>query len=140
MEEIFEAKNNDEEALDQDSSALSIRLNKKTKNVSDEEFMEKACTHCGIHEKKIRTDEEKKALLNRLKRAEGQVKGIERMIENNAYCPDVIMQSSAAINALNSFNKALLACHIKNCVADDIRAGNDETIDELTNLVQKLMK
>lgn len=99
-----------------------------------------SCPHCGIHDKKIRTDEEKKALMNRLKRAEGQVKAIEKMIENDAYCPDVIMQSSAAINALNSFNKALLACHIKNCVADDIRAGNDATIGELTELVQKLMK
>ncbi len=110
----------------------------KGDNVIEEE--QRTCPHCGIHDKKIRTDEEKKALLNRLKRAEGQVRSLEKMIENDAYCPDVIMQSSAVINALNSFNKALLAAHIKNCVADDIRAGNDATIDELTELVQKLMK
>lgn len=119
---------------------LEIAVDAENAAVETEEEERGSCPHCGIHDKKIRTDEEKKALLNRLKRAEGQVKAIEKMIENDAYCPDVIMQSSAAINALNSFNKALLACHIKNCVADDIRAGNDATIGELTELVQKLMK
>ena len=62
------------------------------------------------------------------------------MVEEDAYCPDILIQVSAANAALNSFNKVLLSNHIRTCVADDIRAGNDETIDELVNTLQKLMK
>ena len=62
------------------------------------------------------------------------------MVENNAYCPDILIQSSAAASALNSFNKTLLGCHIRGCVAEDIRNGRDETVDELCNVLQKLMK
>ena len=87
-----------------------------------------------------RTEEEKKNLLVRLRRAEGQIRGIEKMVENDMYCPDILVQVSAVQSALNSFNKVLLACHIKGCVADDIRAGKDEAVDELVTLLQKLMK
>ena len=90
--------------------------------------------------KKLRTDEEKELLIKRLKRAEGQIRGIEKMIESDAYCPDILVQVSAVTAALNSFNKELLSCHIRTCVADDIRSGKDEAIDELTKLIQKLMK
>lgn len=82
----------------------------------------------------------KKALLNRLKRIEGQVRGIEAMIENDAYCNDVLIQSAAVNAAMNAFNKELLASHIRGCVARDIREGRDEVIDELVTTLQKLMK
>lgn len=98
-----------------------------------------ACPACsGKHVK--RTPEEQKALLTRLRRVEGQIRGIEKMVEMDAYCPDILIQVSAATSALNSFNKQLLACHIRGCVATDIRNGNDETIDELCSVLQKLMK
>ena len=90
--------------------------------------------------KKERTDEEYKKLIHRLNRIEGQVKGIKRMVEQNAYCTDILIQVSAINSALNSFNKELLANHIKTCVADDIRQGKDDTIDDLVKTLQKLMK
>ena len=102
-----------------------------------EEMME--CPHCGTKHKK-RTEEEKKALLLRLKKAEGQIRGIEKMVESDMYCPDILIQVSAVTSALNSFNKELLAAHIRSCVAEDIREGNDAAIDELVNVMQKLMK
>ena len=79
-------------------------------------------------------------MLYRLSRIEGQVRGIKRMVEEDAYCVDIITQVAAVNAALNSFNKVLLTNHIKTCVAKDIREGNDEVIDELTALLQKLMK
>lgn len=99
----------------------------------------KTCPHCSTRHKE-RTDEEKKKLLTRLKKAEGQIRGIQKMIEDDLYCPDILIQVSAVTSALNSFNKELLACHIRSCVADDIREGKDEAIDELVNVLQKLMK
>ena len=100
---------------------------------------EPACPHCGERHKK-RSPEEQKALLTRLKKAEGQIRGIEKMVENDAYCPDILIQVSAETNALNSFNKALLACHIKSCVSEDIRKGDDQAIDEFVKVLQKLMR
>ena len=100
---------------------------------------ENTCPHCGERHKK-RTAEEQKALLTRLKKAEGQIRGIEKMVENDAWCPDILIQVSAVTNALNSFNKELLASHMKSCVVNDIRAGKDEVIDELVATLQKIMK
>jgi len=96
------------------------------------------CPHCVKH--KTRTPDEQKVLMTRLKKIEGQIRGIEKMVETDAYCPDILIQVSAATSALNSFNKVLLQCHIRSCVAEDIRAGKDEVIDELCNVLQKLMK
>ena len=97
------------------------------------------CPYCsGKH--KERDDTEKKDLMNRLKRIEGQVRGVEGMLENGAYCTDILMQVSAITSALNSFNKVLLGNHVKTCVAENIRSGNDEVIDELVTTLQKLMK
>lgn len=93
-----------------------------------------------VHDKKERPDEEKKKLLNRLKRIEGQIRGIENMVEKDSYCPEIVVQVSAVNSALNSFNKELLARHIRGCVADDIRNGNDDTIEELVRVLQKVMK
>ncbi len=87
-----------------------------------------------------RSEEETKRLMMRLNRIEGQIRGIKRMVEENAYCPDILVQVSAVTNALYSFNKELLACHIKGCVTEDIREGHEETVDELVNVLQKVMK
>ena len=95
---------------------------------------------CCSERHKDRSEEEKKKLMNRLKRIEGQIRGIEGMVEKNAYCPDILVQVSAVNAALNSFNKELLAKHIKTCVVDDIKEGHDETIDELVKVLQKVMK
>lgn len=96
------------------------------------------CECC--HKTKERTQAEYKALINRLNRIEGQIRGIKNMVENDAYCTDIITQVAAANAALNSFNKELLANHIRTCVSDDIKKGKDETVDELVLLIQKLMK
>ena len=90
--------------------------------------------------KKHRTEKEQKDLMNRLKRIEGQVRGVQKMLENEAYCPDILVQVSAINSALNSFSKTLLASHMKTCVVDDIRAGRDEVVDELVETLQKVMK
>ena len=87
-----------------------------------------------------RSDADKKALLSRLKRIEGQVRGLQGMVEKNAYCPDILVQVSAATSALNSFSKQLLASHIRGCVRRDIMNGDDAAIDELCQLLQRLMK
>lgn len=92
------------------------------------------------HRTKVRTEDEYKSLVHRLSRIEGQIRGIKNMVENNAYCPDILIQAAAAGAALNAFNRELLSNHIRTCVADDIRAGKDETIDELLATMQKLMK
>lgn len=90
--------------------------------------------------KKERSEEEHKALLNRLSRIEGQIRGIRRMVENDAYCTDIVIQVSAVNSALNSFSKVLLANHIKTCVTQDIKDGKEETVDELVEVLAKLMK
>ena len=87
-----------------------------------------------------RSDEERKKLIHRLNRIEGQIRGIRGMVEKDAYCADILIQSAAVNAAVNAFNKELLASHIRGCVARDIRDGKDEVIDELTAILQKLMK
>ena len=94
---------------------------------------------CASHVK-VRSEEDKKALISRLNRIEGQIRGIRGMVEKDAYCIDIITQASAAGSALNSFSKELLGDHIKSCVAEDVRNGNNEKLDELVKTLQKLMK
>ena len=89
---------------------------------------------------KHRSDEEFNDLRNRLNRIEGQVRGVKGMLEKEAYCVDILVQTSAIQAALNAFNKELLGSHIRTCVSDGIREGDDEVIDELVRTVQKLMK
>ena len=98
---------------------------------------QKSC--CG-HKTKDRSPEEYRKLIHRLNRIEGQIRGIRGMVEANAYCPDILMQSAAVTAAMNAFNKELLASHIRSCVARDIRDGTADTIDELVNTLQKLMR
>lgn len=97
---------------------------------------EKKC--CG--RTKHRSEEEYKALINRLNRIEGQVRGIKKMVENDCYCTDILMQVGAVNAALNAFNKVLLANHIRTCVANDIKSGDEKTLEELICVLQKLMK
>jgi DNA-binding FrmR family transcriptional regulator len=97
-----------------------------------------SCPACG--KKTVRDEELKRKLLNRLRRIEGQVRGIEAMIESDAYCSDVLTQSAAVNAALNAFNRELLACHIRGCVKRDLLAGDEGVVDELVETVQKLMK
>lgn len=97
--------------------------------------------HCACCDKKtLRSDEEIKKLINRLNRIEGQVRGIKAMVENDAYCADILIQSQAINAAINSFNKDLLNRHIHTCVLRDIQNGDENAVDELSALVLKLMK
>lgn len=102
-------------------------------------MVENNCCCCS-GKKKDRSEKEYKDLVNRLSRIEGQIRGIKRMLDEDCYCPDIMIQVSAANAALNSFNKVLLANHIRTCVADDIRNGNDDVIDELVTTLGKLMR
>ncbi|MFC2343179.1 MAG: metal-sensing transcriptional repressor [Negativicutes bacterium] len=96
---------------------------------------------CGCcHKTKTRSEAEYKSLVHRLNRIEGQIRGIRKMVEKSAYCPDILVQSAAATAAIQAFNRELLNSHIRSCVATDLRAGKDETVDELVGLLQKLMK
>lgn len=96
------------------------------------------CCHC--HKTKERTEEERRSLINRLSRIEGQVRGLKDMLQRDAYCPDILVQVSAVNAALNSFSKELLSSHIRTCVADGIRQGDEDVIDELVTVLQKVMK
>ena len=98
------------------------------------------CEHCMTAKKTERTDEEKKKLINRLSRLEGQIRGIRSMVENDAYCVDILTQSAAAKQAFNAFNKELLRRHIGGCVTRDIKAGDESTVDELMEIIGKLMR
>ena len=99
-----------------------------------------SCCECGVGRKKRRTQEEVRQLTNRLNRIEGQIRGIKNMLDGDAYCPEILNQVAAANAALNAFGRELLAAHIRTCVAQDIREGHDETIEELLKTLQKLMK
>lgn len=99
--------------------------------------MEKECC---CKKTKVREEKEYKDLINRLNRIEGQIRGIKGMVEKDCYCVDIITQVAAANAALNSFNKVLLENHIKTCVANDIREGKDEAIEELMDTLKKIMK
>ena len=92
------------------------------------------------HKTKMRTPEEYKSLINRLNRIEGQIRGIRKMVEESAYCTDVLVQTSAVSAALSAFNRELLAQHIRTCVVDDILSGDTQTVDELVQTVERLMK
>lgn len=98
---------------------------------------ESVCCNCRT---KIRDEAEQKDLIHRLNRIEGQVRGIRKMVEEHKYCVDILTQVTAVKSALHSFNRELLANHVKTCVVQDIQQGKDETIDELLKIIQKLMR
>ena len=95
---------------------------------------------CQCQRTKIRSEEELKRLFNRLSRIEGQVRGLREMLQKDVYCPDILIQVSAVNAALNSFSKELLGEHLRTCVADGIRRGDEQVVDELVAVLQKLMK
>lgn len=117
---------------------LEDTLETISQEISLEEQEWKGC--CCCKKTKERSEKEYKDLLNRLSRIEGQVRGIKKMVEKDAYCTEILTQVAAVNAALNSFNKVLLANHIKTCVTRDIKEGKEETVDELVILLQKLMK
>lgn len=97
--------------------------------------------NCCCHDKKtIRSEEERKKLINRLSRIEGQIRGIRTMVENDVYCNDILTQSAAVNAAVNAFSRELIGSHLKGCVARDLRDGNDDVIDELLDTLKKMMK
>ena len=93
---------------------------------------------CG--RKSVRSEKDKKTLINRLKRIEGQIRGIEEMIKNDVYCSDILQQSSAAHSALGSFNLELLNLHMHTCVVRDIKDGKEETVDELSDTIKRMFR
>ena len=103
----------------------------------DEAVMNESCPHC---RKKVRDEKERRELMNRLKRIEGQVRGLERMLMEDAYCPDILTQASAVSSAVNSFCRTLLSSHLRTCVTEDIRNGREDAVDELMDTLKKLMK
>ncbi len=94
---------------------------------------------CGARIKK-RSEEEYRSLTNRLNRIEGQIRGIRGMLERDAYCPEILAQAAAANAALSAFSRELLSSHIRSCVVEDIRAEKDGAVDELVEILQKLMR
>ena len=107
--------------------------------ISERSKMEEKTCNCKPRIKE-RSEKEYKDLLNRLNRVEGQVRGIKRMVEENIYCPDILIQVSAVKAALDSFNSELLSNHIRTCVTEDIKNGDESSIDELVATVKKIMK
>lgn len=95
---------------------------------------------CYCEKMKMRTDDEKKALINRLARIEGQVRGIKQMLLEDKYCVDILTQTSATSSALNSFAKEILESHIRSCVAEGVRQGDDEKVEELIRTIERFIK
>jgi DNA-binding FrmR family transcriptional regulator len=87
-----------------------------------------------------RSTEEKKLIINRLNRISGQVKGVNKMIESDAYCNDVLIQLSAIKSSINSLSSHILENHLYNCVTRDLENGEFDTIDELISLFKRFNK
>ncbi len=87
--------------------------------------------------KTCRNDDEKKILKNRLNRIEGQIKGVKKMIDEDSYCNDVLIQLSAIENSVKSLSNYMLEKHLYRCVINDLENGNFEIIDELISLFKK---
>ncbi len=115
------------------------KITEVSEKKEDAAVQESCCCQCS-HKTKERSEKEYRDLMNRLKRIEGQVRGIQGMLEKDAYCTDILVQVAAVNAALNSFNRVLLTNHLHTCVAENVRAGNDEVLDELAGVLQKLMK
>ena len=105
----------------------------------DAAVQESCCCQCS-HKTKERSEKEYRDLMNRLKRIEGQVRGIRAMLDKDVYCADILVQVAAVNAALNGFSKELLSQHVRTCVADDLRAGGTQKLDELLQLLPRLMK
>ncbi len=107
--------------------------------VAEKAMAEDCC--CAVrHKVRDKEGKEYKSMVARLNRIEGQVRGVKNMVEDDRYCVDILTQVSAIQSALNAFTKELLSAHIHSCVVSDIREGNDEAVDELCALLQRVMK
>ena len=106
-------------------------------NKPNKSLSENNCPECRI---KKRDAEELRSLINRLKRIEGQIGGVIKMLENDAYCADVLTQTAAVSSAVSAFNKELLSSHIKTCVVDGIKHGDESKVEELVALMKGLMR
>lgn len=103
----------------------------------------KRCLHChGTEEgrKKERSDQEKRALLHRLCRMEGQIRGLKRMVEEQVYCPDILTQAAAVTSAMNAFSRTLLEAHLRSCVMEDLAQGKTEAVEELIALLRRMQR
>ena len=126
------------ESIDAAESTGTAENTRTVENIeAAQESGEVVCEHCS-EKTKDRTGKEYRDMINRLSRIEGQVRGIKNMVEKDAYCTDILVQVAAVNAALNSFNRVLLANHIKTCVTQDIRDGKEETVDELVQTLKKL--
>ena len=99
-----------------------------------------ASIECTVCRKKHRDENEMRSLVNRLRRIEGQVRGVVGMVESDAYCTDILMQVSAIQSALSAFSRQLLASHIGSCVVDDIKADREGCVEELLEVIGRFMK
>ncbi len=122
--------------MDDNMNEILQETEKETERGTEQESVTNECC-CRI---KHRDDKEYRDLMNRLRRIEGQVRGIQGMVEDERYCVEILTQVMAIQSALNSFNKVLLSNHIKTCVVHDIKNGNEEAVDELCSTIQRLMK
>ncbi len=115
---------------------------KKEDILSEEQLTDNTTVECPCcsERKKKRDQSEYKDLINRLSRIEGQVRGIKRMLEEDCYCIDIMRQVSATTSALNSFNRIMMSNHLRSCVVNDLKEGNEETIEEVLEALQKMMK
>lgn len=120
--------------LNADTGAAGMATEAETDNGDSCSFSCECCRH------KVRSEKEYKDLISRLNRIEGQIRGIRGMVDNSAYCLDILTQVSAATSALNSFSKVLLSNHVKSCVANDIREGHEDKLDELISFLPKMMR
>ena len=84
-----------------------------------------------------RSAETKKNLINRLNRINGQVNGVKKMIEEDSYCNDILIQLSAIKNSVQSLSNELLDSHLRTCITKDLQKGNLDTVDEVVNLFKK---
>lgn len=129
-----------ENALDKyPYGVYNVSIRARCRKDGDVTMQEPKAMDC-CHKFKERETDELKSLIHRLNRIEGQIRGIRKMLENNAYCIDILGQVSAARSALDGFSKELLSNHIKTCVVNDIQQGKDDTVDELIAVLHKLMK
>lgn len=127
-------KNNAIDIDDRQDTIQGVKPAETAEAVAGEAVVCECCRH------KQRSEKEYKDLITRLNRIEGQIRGLKGMVEDSAYCLDILTQVSAATSALNGFSKVLLANHIKSCVAEDIRKGQEDKLDELLTYLPKLMK
>jgi len=104
------------------------------------EIVSRACPHCAKQKNTPRSDEMQADLQKRLNRAVGQLNGIKQMIDDNRYCGDVLIQLSATRSAIQSIERIVLQNHLETCVVEEIRAGNDEIVDEAMDLIRRVAK